>query len=197
MARPNKIYAYTWVTTLRDMARVGLLLLNGGMWNGQRVLDAEWVYKMTHPSFEDANTAYGYLTWLGSRSNWINIFGPKLQEATDSCAPAALWDQYPHEPSGAPDCGYMAPATCEQQYDVGMWFAAGLNGQYIFGQAGLDMVFVAKDLNVGQVDARPATRQLWASLRRAVIALDPEYAGDETAFCDAYGSNRYAPDLRP
>ena len=43
---------------------------------------------------------------------------------------------------------------------------------------------------------RASARQFWAALRKAVVALDPAYAGDEAAFCEAYGSNRYAPDLR-
>lgn len=78
-----------------------------------------------------------------------------------------------------------------------MWFAAGLNGQYIYGHPGLDMVVVVKDLNRGAVDARAPRREFWAALRKAVVARAPAYAGDEAAFCEAYGSNRYAPDLRP
>lgn len=93
------MYALSWSSTLRDMARVGLLMLNGGVWSGQRLVSAEWIYKMTHPSFEDANTAYGYLTWMSARSNWVPIFPPKLAEAVDTCMPAALWNEYPHEPS--------------------------------------------------------------------------------------------------
>ncbi|MFZ1866423.1 MAG: hypothetical protein WAU39_19545, partial [Polyangiales bacterium] len=53
---PDKPFAYSWHSTVRDMARLGLLLMNGGMWNGERLLDEAWVYKLTHPAFEDANT---------------------------------------------------------------------------------------------------------------------------------------------
>jgi hypothetical protein len=28
-------------------------------------------------------------------------------------------------------CGYTAPATCDQKYDVGAWNAEGLQGQLI------------------------------------------------------------------
>jgi hypothetical protein len=35
----------------------------------QRILDAEWIYKMTRPSFEDAKTGYAYPTWLNASSN--------------------------------------------------------------------------------------------------------------------------------
>ena len=33
-------------------------------------------------------------------------------------------------------------------------------------------------------------------MRPALIALDPTFQGGEIAFCEAYGSNAYAPDLR-
>jgi hypothetical protein len=36
---------------------------------------------------------------------------------------------------------------------------------------------------------------LWGPVRPAVIAADPRFAGDEAAFCAAYGASRYAPDL--
>ena len=37
--------------------------------------------------------------------------------------------------------------------------------------------------------------QVWSAMRPALVALDPTYAGDEAAFCAAYGANEYAPDL--
>jgi hypothetical protein len=36
----------------------------------------------------------------------------------------------------------------------------------------------------------------WPVVRPAVVALDPTYAGDDAAFCEAFDRNRYAPDLR-
>jgi hypothetical protein len=36
---------------------------------------------------------------------------------------------------------------------------------------------------------------LWNPIRPALVALDPEFKGDEDAFCEAYGANAYAPDL--
>jgi hypothetical protein len=66
---PDKTFAVGWSTTARDMARLGLLMLDGGMWNGERLVGEDWIYRMTHPSFEIANTGYGYLTWLIARSN--------------------------------------------------------------------------------------------------------------------------------
>ena len=55
------------------MARLGLLLVHDGVWDGQRLLDPEWVYKITHPAFEDINTGYGYLTWVAAERNQPGI----------------------------------------------------------------------------------------------------------------------------
>jgi len=52
--------------TARDAARFGQLYLNGGAWNGQRILSEEWVEKSTTPqSAAQPNSAgYGYQWWL-------------------------------------------------------------------------------------------------------------------------------------
>jgi len=57
--------AYLFKTTGRDMARFGLLYLNQGVWDGERVLPARWVSRSLQPAsvvFEDG-TGYGYLWW--------------------------------------------------------------------------------------------------------------------------------------
>jgi hypothetical protein len=87
----NKVFAFTWASTVLDMARVGLLILHDGVWSDRRLLSADWTYKMTHPSFEDANTAYGYLTWVNSDSNHTQGLGdPKREGPIDACAPVAV-----------------------------------------------------------------------------------------------------------
>ena len=53
-------------STCRDLARVGQLLLDGGVWRDQRLLSSDYVDAMTQPSYPAANSNYGYLTWL----NW-------------------------------------------------------------------------------------------------------------------------------
>lgn len=188
----DKIFAYSWTTTVRDMARLGLLLEHGGVWSGQRILGEDWVYKMTHPSFEDANTAYGYLTWLNSASNHTQGLGDaKADGLVIDCAPVSVNFEFPHGLSEATDCGYAPPYSCAQEKDVGLWYAAGLFGQYIIGQRALDLVLVVKDFDpVGG----PAT--LWDIVRPALVARDAEFAGNEAAFCDAYARGAYAPDLR-
>ena len=201
MDAAEKVFAYSWSTTVRDMARLGLLMLHGGVWNGARVIDAEWIYRMTHPAFEDGNTGYGYLTWLNASSNhhYGGIPGAPvgLQQAPQSpgpCAPVSVYPTHPHGLAESPDCNYEAPFSCDQTFDVGVWQAVGLGGQVIQGHPGLDVVLVGRDIT--PLGTGPdAPRILWDALRPAIVAADPMYAGDDAAFCAAYGANAYAPDL--
>lgn len=50
-----------------DLARFGLLFLNNGVWNGQKVLSSDWISKATQPSVPNAN--YGYMWWLNKKGN--------------------------------------------------------------------------------------------------------------------------------
>lgn len=54
----------------RDMAKLGALYLNGGMWNGRRILSARWVEASTRQSVPLVGQyqrlyGYGYNWWLG------------------------------------------------------------------------------------------------------------------------------------
>jgi CubicO group peptidase (beta-lactamase class C family) len=60
--------AGTWLggfsadTTARDYAKLGLLYLRGGLWDGEQVLPADWVEYSRTPS--PANPEYGAHWWL-------------------------------------------------------------------------------------------------------------------------------------
>jgi hypothetical protein len=161
---------FSWNASLLDMARLGMVILNGGIYNGERLVDAEYAYNMTHPAFEDGSTQYGYLTWLNN----------------PECSPRAVHASYPHGISAATDC---ADGNCDQEYDVGVWNAIGAQGQFVQGHRGLDMVVVGQnwDTNSGS--------PLWEAVRPALVSEDPTFQGDDAAFCAAYGSNAYAPNL--
>jgi CubicO group peptidase (beta-lactamase class C family) len=49
----------------RDMAKIGQLLLQRGMWNGQQLVSNTWMEQMTreHTLIDKANRSYGYLWW--------------------------------------------------------------------------------------------------------------------------------------
>jgi hypothetical protein len=187
----SKVYAYTWNTTIHDMLKVGTLITHRGVYGGVRRIEEKWIYRMTHPSFETANTAYGYLTWLNALEGGTGPGGDFSGNSADECAPFAVWpsSSFPHGVSKATDCGYSS--MCDQMYDIGVWSAQGLGGQFIVGHFGLDLVIAAKNFSGGG-----GPKGLWAAIRPALVAKDPMFMGDEDAFCAAYGPGNYAPDLQ-
>lgn len=50
--------------TARDYARFGLLYLNNGIWNGERILPEDWVKKTTTAPAAIKTKKYGYQFWL-------------------------------------------------------------------------------------------------------------------------------------
>lgn len=56
--------SYGWATT-RDWAKFGLLYLNKGMWNGDRVFDESWATYVSTPT-NTSNGAYGGHFWLNA-----------------------------------------------------------------------------------------------------------------------------------
>ena len=163
-------FGYSWYGSLLDMARLGLLALHGGIYNGERLVDSEYIYNMTHPAFEDGSTRYGYLTWLNG----------------GTCQPRAIHASYPHGISEASDC---ADGNCDQDNDVGVWSAIGAGGQFIVGHRGLDMVVVGKNWGNG------GGEELFDLVLPSIVAADPKFMGDQEAFCEAYARGAYAPDL--
>ena len=60
-----------------DIARVGLLYLNRGVWNGKRILSEEWIRQATHKVSDnngwggpDWSAGYGYQFWMNSRGGY-------------------------------------------------------------------------------------------------------------------------------
>lgn len=49
---------------LRDFAKLGQLMLNGGTWNGRRIVSAAYVARAQAPLYHLRNLHYGYLWWI-------------------------------------------------------------------------------------------------------------------------------------
>lgn len=71
-----------------DLAKLGQFLLNGGSWNGEQLLNKEWVKAQTTPHIfqrpqlseeenmkDDGGQGYGYQTWMGRHGSYRAIGG--------------------------------------------------------------------------------------------------------------------------
>ena len=82
----SRFLAYHMFLSGRDMARVGLLALRGGRWNGQQIVPESWVRESVTPHvrpedmqgrFADRGLGYGYYWWLPMQSRapeWDGAF---------------------------------------------------------------------------------------------------------------------------
>ena len=69
---------------LRDYARVGLLMANGGELNGSQIIPRDWILEMTRqnekyphlaPRVATPSLGYGYFTWLFPNRPWFSFQG--------------------------------------------------------------------------------------------------------------------------
>ena len=60
--------------TLRDFARVGQMVLNGGEANGHRIVPAKWLTESTRPT-GGPGPGYGYQWWMGQRPGSFQAVG--------------------------------------------------------------------------------------------------------------------------
>jgi len=84
--KKSKHLAYHFWFSTRDMARLGLLILNMGNWNGEQVIPKDWVQlttsivtptnKMNSYWCKNGNYAYGYMWWI-----WEKYTNPDLEGA--------------------------------------------------------------------------------------------------------------------
>ena len=186
-------------SNVHDMAKLGELVLRRGRWNGRQLIDEEYLYRMTHPAFEDVNTGYGYLTYVNAADNWSY----PTSTADTHCAPYGQWPSYPHRPLyESPNSNGGVPGERRQTHDIAHTFASGTGGQKFTVYRGLDMVIAIRNgaASAGEggtaVDQFPGHKTVWNALRPAMLALDPIFKGDEDGFCAAYRRSDYAPDLR-
>jgi len=62
--------------TPREMARLGQLCLQGGVWNGERIVSEDWIAQSTREQSRCAqfgNLAYGYLWWVLDKDRYAAL----------------------------------------------------------------------------------------------------------------------------
>ncbi len=89
------VYCCAW-SLPRDWVRVGQMLMDGGIWQGKRLLSADFVKDLRTPSA--ANPNFGFQLALGSA--WLD---PRLHRATPAQQSSLV-------PSAAPDLFYLSGA---------------------------------------------------------------------------------------
>ncbi len=62
----NNIASWGLFMTPKEMAKIGLLYLNNGVWNGQQIVSDKWIIESTaeQSRCEEFGLGYGYLWWL-------------------------------------------------------------------------------------------------------------------------------------
>lgn len=60
-----------------DMAKIGQLFLNGGVWNGNRIVSEKWVPDSTSEQsrWKQRDLPYGYLWWIDEQDNGYAAMG--------------------------------------------------------------------------------------------------------------------------
>jgi CubicO group peptidase (beta-lactamase class C family) len=53
--------------TTRDMAKIGLLVYNGGKWGNKRIISEEWIRKSSMEIAGNESIGYGYHWWIGKQ----------------------------------------------------------------------------------------------------------------------------------
>jgi CubicO group peptidase (beta-lactamase class C family) len=106
-------YNNVFVSSARSMARFGLLLENKGKWNGIPILiDTNYFHNMINSS-QTINNAYGYLTWLNGKQNFM-----------------------------VPGFQTVIPGTLMPNAPAETFMALGANGQFINVVPSQDMVWI-------------------------------------------------------
>lgn len=84
--KESKHRAYPFRITAGDLARFGWLMLNEGNWNGEQVIDADWVRESTRYHSDATlygSSGYGYMWWVARKYNKHPFF-PNVDLPEDS-----------------------------------------------------------------------------------------------------------------
>lgn len=68
---------YTWTgldlsSSGREIAKFGLMILNKGVWNGEKIINDDGYFSEMLTSTQSLQEAYGYLWWINGTSTWYD-----------------------------------------------------------------------------------------------------------------------------
>ncbi|MBO6166510.1 MAG: serine hydrolase [Eubacterium sp.] len=79
VAGPTGVHTAGWGLTLApmDMAKIGQMYLDGGVWEGRRIVSESWIKESTseHSRWNRINIGYGYLWWIAEDENGFAAMG--------------------------------------------------------------------------------------------------------------------------
>ena len=79
----NYVGGHTIFIRPRDLAKIGQMILNGGVYQGRQIVSSQWLEKSFHPTVSEfaktddgkSTFDYGYLWWLGEYQGYQYQFG--------------------------------------------------------------------------------------------------------------------------
>lgn len=93
--RKTRHPAYSFRMSARDLARVGLLMLKRGWWNGTRLVPEAWVQDSTTAfSLNEQGIGYGYMWWVYPRGGLGQDSRYKLLNTYDKFAASGTGGQW-------------------------------------------------------------------------------------------------------
>jgi CubicO group peptidase (beta-lactamase class C family) len=138
--------SYTWsgydvASSPREIARFGLLMLNRGVWQGEKLLNDEGYFSDMLTTSQSLQESYGYLWWLNGSDSWYD-------DDKKVTVPGPLT---PTMPSDA-------------------WMAKGFHEQRIYIVPSLEMVVIRQGEYTGLPEAGEGSfdAELWRRLMNAV-----------------------------
>ncbi len=139
----NYGFIYTiYHSTTRSMARFGLLALNKGKWNGEQILNENFVQECTTTS-QNINPSYGYLWWLNGKTSYM-----------------------------VPGSQFVFPGTLVPNAPADMFAAMGADDQRIYVIPGRNMVVVrmgdASDPNNPSFAVSGFDNALWEKINAVI-----------------------------
>lgn len=89
--------------------RLGMLYLQGGVWDGQRIIDADWMDAATHRQIDNEPSGYGYQLWIYRTPDTFRFCGGHGQDCFMS---------RPNDLALAINQGASEPHDMEANFDI-------------------------------------------------------------------------------